>query len=128
MATMAKALGCRGVLCDGPARDFDEIREIGDFQLLCTGASPGHGPQSVQAIQVPVSDVCGMDISPGEIIHMDENGATKLPPDRVGDVLRNATELQNAEDKQLARVRECRTAAEIRELLMKGHAYGDRPS
>ena len=28
MATMAKALGCRGVLCDGPARDFDEIREI----------------------------------------------------------------------------------------------------
>lgn len=127
MATMAKALGCRGVLCDGPARDLDEIREIGDFQLLCTGASPGHGPQSVQAIQVPVSDVCGMDISPGEIIHMDENGATKLPPDRVGDVLRNATELQNAEDKQLARVRECRTAAEIRELLMKGHAYGDRP-
>ena len=43
MATMAKALGCRGVLCDGPARDFDEIREIGDFQLLCTGASPGLG-------------------------------------------------------------------------------------
>ena len=32
-----------------------------NFQLLCTGASPGHGSQSVQAIQVPVS-VGGMDV------------------------------------------------------------------
>ena len=61
MATHMKTLGCRGVVCDGPARDFDELREMGNFQLLCTGASPGHGSQSVQAIQVPVS-VGGMDV------------------------------------------------------------------
>jgi len=46
MATHMKTLGCRGVVCDGPARDFDEIREM-NFQLLCTGGSPGHGSQSV---------------------------------------------------------------------------------
>ena len=28
MATHMKTLGCRGVVCDGPARDFDELRHI----------------------------------------------------------------------------------------------------
>ena len=28
MATHMKTLGCRGVVCDGPARDFDEIRPV----------------------------------------------------------------------------------------------------
>ena len=47
MATHMKTLGCVGVVSDGPARDMDEIREMGDFQVLCTGTSPGHGQQDV---------------------------------------------------------------------------------
>ena len=32
MATHMKTLGCRGVVCDGPARDFDEIRPVREIE------------------------------------------------------------------------------------------------
>jgi len=123
MATHMKTLGCRGVVCDGPARDFDEIRPM-DFQLLCTGASPGHGSQSVQAIQVPVN-IGGMDVAPGEIVHMDEHGATKFPANKMNDVIALCKQLQAKEDDDLSRVRKCKNSAEIRAVL-EGHAYGEK--
>ena len=48
------------------------------FQLLLGGVTTGHGEMGVQAVHVPVS-VGGMDVAPGELIHMDENGAVKFP-------------------------------------------------
>lgn len=45
---------------------------------MLTGVYPGHGPMGVKAVNTPVS-ICGMDAAPGEIIHMDENGAVKIP-------------------------------------------------
>jgi 4-hydroxy-4-methyl-2-oxoglutarate aldolase len=38
------------------------------------------------SVQVPVS-IGGMDVAPGEIIHMDENGAVKFPADKLEPVL-----------------------------------------
>ena len=55
------------------SRDLDEVRPMG-FQYMLTGVTAGHGAMAVQAVNVPVS-VGGMDVAPGEIIHMDENGA-----------------------------------------------------
>ena len=118
-------LGCVGVVCDGPARDMDEIRPMG-FQVLCTGTSPGHGMQDVYAINVPVS-VAGMDVAPGEIVHMDEHGATKFPANKLSAVAENCKVLQAQEEDQLARVRAAKSSSEIREILT-GHAYGDGDS
>ena len=44
-----------------------------EFQYLISGVTPGHGEQAVHAVNVLVS-VAGMDIAPGEIVHMDEMG------------------------------------------------------
>ena len=69
MTTAMQAVGCVGVLSNGPSRDIDAIRPM-KFQYLLSGISAGHGDMAVHAVNVPVT-VAGMDVSPGEIIHMD---------------------------------------------------------
>jgi regulator of RNase E activity RraA len=67
----------------------------------------GHGKQAIQAIQVPVH-ICGMDIAPGEIVHMDENGAVKFPANKLEAVLKNAKALLAKEDSDIGKVLEVR--------------------
>ncbi len=100
MATALKSLGCLGIVSDGPSRDVDEIREL-DFQYLLTGVCAGHGTFSVKAINVPVS-ICGMDVCPGEIIHMDENGAVKFPRSHLQNVYDFCCKLQDIEKRRMS--------------------------
>ena len=112
MVTSMKAVGCVGMLSNGPSRDVDAIRRL-DFQMLLGGVSPGHGEMAVQAVNVPVS-VGGMDVAPGDLIHMDENGAVKFPAGRADQVLENARRMLENEAEHLTRLRAARTAAEVR--------------
>ena len=123
MTAAMKAVGCVGAISNGPSRDFDEIRSM-DFQYLLSGATPGHGTMAIYSINVPVS-VAGMDVSPGEIIHMDENGACKFPADKLEAVLTRARDLSKKEDVMQERFRQARSAADVREVLM-GSAYGSK--
>lgn len=123
MVSAMKAMGCVGLISNGPSRDLDEVRPM-RFQYMLTGVCAGHGAMAVQAINVPVS-VGGMDVSPGEIIHMDENGAVKFPADKLEAVLANARKLQQEEEARQKALQNAKSAAEIR-AIMSGHAYGDR--
>ena len=116
MATAMKRSGCVGCISDGPSRDIDEIREIGDFQLMLTGVSPGHGDFSVKAVNVPVS-VCSMDVCPGEVIHMDENGACKFPADRLEDVVRLCKQVAEKERIQMSKMREAEHLTEVGNIM-----------
>lgn len=120
MVSAMKAIGCLGLISNGPSRDVDEVRPM-HFQYLLTGISPGHGAQAVQAVNVPVS-VCGMDVAPGEIVHMDENGACKFPASKLAAVLENARKLREEEAARMARLQAATSAAELR-AIMSGHAY-----
>ena len=123
MTAAMKVVGCVGAISNGPSRDFDEIRSM-DFQYLLSGATPGHGNMAIHSINVPVS-VAGMDVSPGEIIHMDENGACKFPADKLEAVLTRARDLSKKEEGMHERFRQARSAADVREVLM-GSAYGSK--
>jgi regulator of RNase E activity RraA len=122
MTTAAQAVGCVGLLSNGPSRDVDAIRK-NRFQMLLGGLSAGHGAMGVMAVQVPVS-VGGMDVAPGEVIHMDENGAVKFPADKIERVLGNARALLDNEAKQLEALRKAHTASEVRSAL-SGAVYTD---
>ena len=122
MTTAMQSLGCVGCVMNGPARDVDEVRPM-DFQYLATGVSPAHGDMAVHAVNVPVS-IRGMDVAPGEIIHMDENGAVKFPADRMDDVLENVRALEEREADLQERLQGASTAAEIR-AAFGGEAYGE---
>ena len=115
MTTALQTLGCVGVISDGPSRDLDEIRPM-KFQYMLTGVAPGHGDTAVMAVNVPVT-VCSMDVAPGEIIHMDENGAVKFPADRLEDVARLAERLQQKETDMQARMRKASTAEEVFKIM-----------
>ncbi|MDR1828267.1 MAG: RraA family protein [Methylobacteriaceae bacterium] len=100
MVTALKRAGAVGLISDGPSRDVDEIREM-DFQYMLTGVSAGHGAFSIKAVNVPVS-ICGMDVCPGEIIHMDENGAVKFPRQHLADVYERLCLLREQENKKMS--------------------------
>jgi 4-hydroxy-4-methyl-2-oxoglutarate aldolase len=120
MTTAMQAVGCVGCISNGPSRDIDEIRPM-KFQYMLSGITPGHGNMAVYAVNVPVS-VASMDVAPGEIIHMDENGAVKFPADKLEAVLTNVRLLQEEEKERMARVRQAKSAAEVR-AAMSGQAY-----
>lgn len=122
MVSAMKALNCVGLLSNGPSRDVDEIREM-DFQYMLTGVTAGHGKMAVHAVNVPVS-VGGMDVAPGELIHMDENGACKFPADQLEAVLTNVRALRAEEAARMKALQNAKSAAELR-AIFGGHAYGN---
>ena len=122
MTAAMQAVGCVGCVSNGPSRDLDEVRPTG-FQYMLSGATAGHGAFGVQAVNVPVT-VAGMDVSPGEIVHMDENGACKFPADKIEAVLTNAAALQREEETRITALRKATSAAEVR-AIFGGRSYGD---
>ena len=121
MATAMQAIGCVGAISNGPSRDLDEIRPM-KFQYMLSGVTAGHGGMAVQAVNVPVS-VASMDVSPGEIIHMDENGACKFPADKLEAVLINVRALMEQEGDMQGRMRRAKNVAEVK-AIFSGHSYG----
>ena len=115
MTSAMKAVGCVGAISNGPSRDMDEIRPQ-KFQYMLSGVTAGHGTMAVHAVNVPVT-VAGMDVSPGEIIHMDENGACKFPAGRLEAVLTNVLALQKEEEERMNLLRNAKTAAEVRAIF-----------
>ncbi len=122
MTSAMKAIGCVGCISNGPSRDIDEIRPM-EFQYLISGVTPGHGAQAVHAVNVPVS-VAGMDIAPGEIVHMDENGACKFPADKLEAVLENVRALQIEEEQRVGQLLKATSLAEVK-AIFAGHSYAE---
>ena len=120
MTSAMKAVGCVGAISNGPSRDIDEIRPMG-FQYMLTGTSAGHGDMAIHSINAPVS-VGGMDVSPGEIIHMDENGACKFPANKLEAVLDNVRKLQKEEEARMGAVKNAKSAEEVR-AIFAGRSY-----
>ncbi len=120
MTSAMKAVGCVGAISNGPSRDIDEIRPMG-FQYLLSGITPGHGSMAIYAINVPVS-VGSMDVAPGEIIHMDENGAVKFPADKLEAVLTNVRKLRDQEALRMGALQNAKSAAQVR-AIFGGHSY-----
>lgn len=100
MMTAFKQLGVIGVLGDAPARDVDEMRPM-KVQCMFPGSVAGHGTASVHAVNVPVT-VSGMSVAPGEVVHMDENGAVKFPAKYLEQVLERAKRLRTRDEERQA--------------------------
>ena len=120
MTASMKAVGGVGAITDGPSRDVDEIREM-DFQYMMDGTTPGHGNFTVSAINVPVS-VAGMDVAPGEIVHMDEHGACKFPGDKLEQVSENVQELEKDEEARMAKLEQADSASQVRDIFLEDEA------
>ena len=117
MTTAMQMAGVAGVISDAPVRDIDEMREL-DIQYLVTGIVAGHGEFAIQAINVPVN-VAGMDVCPGDIIHMDENGAVKFPRENLPDVLSRVKRLLEIEKVRMDKLKKTTTTEQVI-IIMSG--------
>lgn len=115
MMTSFKRAGMIGAISDGPSRDVDEVRLL-DVQYMLTGVTAGHGDFSLQAINDTV-DICGMRVGPGDIIHMDENGAVKFPREYLEDVLVRAQSMHDAEEAAQKKLSQANSGKEIDDIL-----------
>ncbi|MDO5550319.1 MAG: RraA family protein, partial [Lachnospiraceae bacterium] len=77
-----------------------------------------HCTTAVQAVNVPVS-ICSMDVAPGEVIHMDENGAVKFPAAYLERVLEHARLMKQRDKKRQEAMRKT-VEAEGLAAIMKG--------
>jgi len=117
MMTAFKSAGVSGVISDGPSRDIDEIRPMG-IQYMLTGVCAGHGDFSIHAVDVPV-EICGMSVAPGDIVHMDENGAVKFPYEYIGEVAARAEALQKIESEKQRLMREATDIEELGRIMSR---------
>ena len=95
MSLAMRSVGAHAALCDGVIRDISAIREI-NFPVWANGLVADRGNIRFHQYQVPVN-VGGMKVNPGDLIHMDENGAMVLPSDRVDEILASAADVNRNE-------------------------------
>lgn len=115
MMNAFKAVGCVGVLSNGPSRDVDEVRPLG-MQYMLTGVTPGHGYFELTAVDEPV-EICGMEVKSGDVIHMDENGAVKFPVEYIDQVLELLDRIQTREAKCQKRMQESHDVEYIADVV-----------
>jgi len=112
-SALFKACGVVGVVTNGPSRDIDEMRPLG-IQYIMSGVTVGHGDFAIRALNVPVT-VAGMDVKPGEIIHMDEHGAVKFPAGKLEAVCEQIDVFSGEEEVQAKALLAAKTVEEIKE-------------
>ena len=77
-ATIFGALGCVGCVTDGSVRDLDEARAMG-FHFFAAGPSVSHAYVRVETVGEPVV-VGSLEVAPGDLLHADQHGVLKIPP------------------------------------------------
>lgn len=104
MAKAAKLIGLAGVVVDGPATDFEDLRESG-VPVWCRGFSPlttkafSLGGQ----LNVPVS--CGgVAVLPGDAIVADDSGIAVMRPHEAAAIVGRALARQDFEAQIIARI------------------------
>ena len=117
VATAFKQVGAVGYITDGQIRDYTEIDAL-EMPCIAEGLTPGHGNICIKAVQIPV-EIAGMCAVPGDILHMDPNGAVKVPPEHFEEVLARANRLAAYEEQYQQRMRDAETAEALIEVRSK---------
>jgi 4-hydroxy-4-methyl-2-oxoglutarate aldolase len=95
MCSTYKAFGAVGLIASGAGRDLDQVEAL-DFPCFCDGVICAHGYCYFPQINVPVH-VGGMTIHPGDLLHGDRNGVTRIPVDIASAVAHGCADFMAAE-------------------------------
>lgn len=113
LASVARRQGEIGAIVDGAVRDIDHSRSIG-YPVWSRSISPITGKWRVQTIAVnrPVS-ICGVAVTPGDIVLADEVGVCFVPRVRAPEVLERAQKIALNEETRQAAIRAGAPIAEV---------------
>jgi 4-hydroxy-4-methyl-2-oxoglutarate aldolase len=103
-ASVGRRQGEAGAIVDGAVRDIDHSRKIG-YPVWCSSVSPITGKWRIQTVAInrPVS-LCGVSVSPGDLVIADEVGVCFVPFERAAEVLAVAQRLTRREADRRAKL------------------------
>ena len=115
-ASIGRRQGELGAIVDGAVRDIDHSREIG-YAIWSRSVSPITGKWRIETVAVnqPVS-ICGIAVSPGDLVLADEVGVCFIPRERAADVLEHAQRIAANESTRQSKIA---SGAPVSELLPK---------
>ena len=100
MANIMAALGACGAVVDGNVRDVLGIEDAG-LNMWARARVPGHGPFSLIEHSIKL-EVCGLRISPGDVLVCDDDGITRVTPEIVDDVIDACAVVRDKESRRVA--------------------------
>lgn len=99
-ATIAKRQGFVGAVVDGTVRDPEQYRGMG-WPVWCRGFTPITGKWRMQTVEVNGKvQVCGVQVSPGDLVCADEAGVCFVPRDQAAAVLEAARKIDGADTRR----------------------------
>ena len=99
-ATIAKRQGFVGAIVDGTVRDPEQYRGMG-WPVWCRGFTPITGKWRMQTVEVNGKvQVCGVQVSPGDLVCADEAGVCFVPRDQAAAVLEVARKIDGADTRR----------------------------
>ncbi len=99
LSCAAKMKGVSGVIIDGAARDVDACEEL-EFPVFARGVVPitARGRIAQEAFNCPIR-IGDIHVRPGDILVGDVNGVVVIPIERVDEVLNEAEQLMDKEER-----------------------------
>lgn len=115
-ASIGRRQGQLGAIVDGAVRDVEHGRDIG-YAIWSRSVSPITGKWRLETVAVnkPVT-ICGVAVSPGDLVLADETGVCFVPRDRAAEVLARA---QKIAANEVIREAKISSGAPVSELLPK---------
>lgn len=95
MCTTYKRFGAVGLITSGAGRDLDQVEAI-SFPCFTNGTICAHGYCHIPSVNVPVH-VGGVMINPGDLLHGDRNGVTRIPVEIASAVAHGCADYMAAE-------------------------------
>lgn len=104
---ICSVLGVKNVICNGAVRDLDELKSFG-MQVMIPGTIASTAPSVIYELNGGV-EVAGMEVAPGDIVHMDADGAIRFPRDMLEKVVEAAVAEKDAEEDTNNIISRCKT-------------------
>jgi 4-hydroxy-4-methyl-2-oxoglutarate aldolase len=99
-ATIARRQGFVGAIVDGTVRDPQQYREMG-WPVWCRGFTPITGKWRMQTVEVNGKvQVCGVQVSPGDLVCADEAGVCFIPLEHAQAVLDAARKIDAGDTRR----------------------------
>ena len=99
-ATIARRQGFAGAVVDGTLRDPQQYRGMG-WPVWCRGFTPITGKWRMQTVEVNGTvQVCGVQVSPGDLVCADEAGVAFVPRAQIQAVLEVARKIDAADTRR----------------------------
>ena len=101
-ATIARRQGFAGAIIDGTVRDPQQYREM-EWPVWCRGFTPITGKWRMQTVEVNGTvQICGVQVSPGDLVCADEAGVCFVPSEQAAAVLEAARKIDAGDTKRKA--------------------------